>query len=737
MPPFAADSSLPSSLSLFIPPNPSEPSENDCKLDLPPSLTSPSSPTSSSSSFFSSSTPSPLPSTLFDSSLPSLVNNSIIENAEKAFSQLFQSLKKHSSTETKLYCNIEQLYGGVIQIASFAHEYNFQQVNANGYWTFVRSCTKLANMLKDRLSDLSIHDDLELLTASYLRLLNHILNFREITKSGIVDENFNNLSVDEQKLADQQQLQQQQQQKVIPVSRDEVISITDEDGYHQSNVQGNEISTDNLTEPQNFNHQSSKPILPLFVPPSAYSVDILREASSSQSQLLRLFSSFGAFWFCKSMRIFFEVYIFAVAFFGELFPFSLKTLWSRDYRADLFTKWTQCPSTSYPFDIWEILDYKVVCKGLIPLLFLGKGIQTRNIEASPQNTFVYTRDGKDVVVNQPGGKVTPSVNEKPIKCRLIHKSNRDTSKGYLLFHVHGGGFIAHSPDSHENYLRQWAHDVPDMTIFSVGYTLKQKFPTALQEVLDAYLWVTSGSPDVAQAIGFQPKKIIFCGDSAGANLALSLLLTLNDLSNRDPSDQRLRLPDGIFSIYGAFLLSPLVGPSRVMGAIDPLLSPGVLLTCGGVYGNIVDDQVATEESISLPRWDPCDGVAENVKRLLLATYSLVISMSSNQTQPWFICDKSNFSKKLKTLADRTHTPYASPLTYQKFDSLSKIPMQILTSEFCPLLDESITMAKLWKGPVNLDVMEDLPHGFLNFTIVSPEARKGALLCSQRLKEMFE
>ncbi|XP_053213986.1 uncharacterized protein LOC128397298 [Panonychus citri] len=730
MPPFStASSPLPSSLSLFIPP----PNPDTSSYLNPPSSVENVSSLSLSSSSSSSSSPS-------SSTVPSLVNNSIVHNAEKAFAQLFDSMKvKAISTETKLYRNIEQLYTGVIQVASFAHEYNFESVNANGYWTFIRSCTKLCTMIKGRLKDPSVYEDLEIATCGYLRLLNHILNFREITKNGQVDENFNNFSDDSSvQYIDQQSVNHKNNKN------ESNITITDEGENTQSNLKIDQMTTttDLNSECSYFYRQRSPSIssniLPLFVPPTVYSVDILREASTNQNQLQRLFTTFGAFWFCKSMRIFFEVYMLAVAFFGEIFPFSLKNLWSRDHRIDLFTKWTQSPSISYPFDIWEILDYKVVCKGIIPLIFLGRGIQTRNIQVAPQSTYVYTRDGKDIVVNRSGDpKLTQSVNEKSVKCRLIYKSNRDTSKGLLLFHCHGGGFITHSPDSHENYLRQWAYDVPDMTIFSVDYSLKQQFPIALQEVLDAYLWVTSGDPEVAQLIGFQPKKIIFCGDSAGANLALSLLFTLNDLLTRDPSDLRLQLPSGIFSIYGAFLLSPLVGPSRVMGAIDPLLSPGVLLTCGGVYGNIVDDQLATEGNISLPKWDPCEGVAENVKRLLLATYSMVISMSSSQVQPWFICDKPSFSKKLQALADRTHTPYASPMTYDKFDSLTKIPMKILTSEFCPLLDESITMAKLWKGPIGVDVMEDLPHGFLNFTMVSPEANKGALLCGQRLKEMFE
>lgn len=43
------------------------------------------------------------------------------------------------------------------------------------------------------------------------------------------------------------------------------------------------------------------------------------------------------------------------------------------------------------------------------------------------------------------------------------------SKG-LIFHCHGGGFVAQSSRSHEAYLRQWAQGLP-APILSVDYSL--------------------------------------------------------------------------------------------------------------------------------------------------------------------------------------------------------------------------------------------------------------------------
>lgn len=57
--------------------------------------------------------------------------------------------------------------------------------------------------------------------------------------------------------------------------------------------------------------------------------------------------------------------------------------------------------------------------------------------------------------------------------------------------------------------------------------------------------------------------------------------------------------------------------------------------------------------------------------------------------------------------------------------------------FDPCLDDSITFAKRLASldrHVVLDVIDGLPHGFLNFLPFSQEAHNGSNLCVRRLKE---
>lgn len=52
---------------------------------------------------------------------------------------------------------------------------------------------------------------------------------------------------------------------------------------------------------------------------------------------------------------------------------------------------------------------------------------------------------------------------------------------------------------------------------------------------------------------------------------------------------------------------------------------------------------------------------------------------------------------MNTLNDRMNSPFCSPLLFNNFEALKNVKMHLVASEFCPLLDESVTMAKLWQG----------------------------------------
>jgi acetyl esterase len=94
-----------------------------------------------------------------------------------------------------------------------------------------------------------------------------------------------------------------------------------------------------------------------------------------------------------------------------------------------------------------------------------------------------------------------------------------------MLHFHGGGWTFGSIDSHDSLLRSLATASGD-TIIAIDYRLapEHPFPAPLEDCVDAYQWCSKN----AASLGIDAKRIAVAGDSAGANLALAVSLTLRD-----------------------------------------------------------------------------------------------------------------------------------------------------------------------------------------------------------------
>lgn len=57
------------------------------------------------------------------------------------------------------------------------------------------------------------------------------------------------------------------------------------------------------------------------------------------------------------------------------------------------------------------------------------------------------------------------------------------------------------------------------------------------------------------------------------------------------------------------------------------------------------------------------------------------------------------------MAKNSLSPYLSPAFFEKFDELTDVPLHLISAEFCPMLDDTITLAKLWKGPLKGKFLE--------------------------------
>ena len=89
-----------------------------------------------------------------------------------------------------------------------------------------------------------------------------------------------------------------------------------------------------------------------------------------------------------------------------------------------------------------------------------------------------------------------------------------------ILYLHGGGFRALSKDTH--YLMGLAYARAGFAVFCPNYRLapKSPFPAAIEDACAAYTWLTRN----AASYGGEPTNIGVAGESAGANLAASLVV---------------------------------------------------------------------------------------------------------------------------------------------------------------------------------------------------------------------
>ncbi len=157
-------------------------------------------------------------------------------------------------------------------------------------------------------------------------------------------------------------------------------------------------------------------------------------------------------------------------------------------------------------------------------------------------------------------RVTSSISVNEINLngiRTLHFMDEKSDKEKCILYFHGGGYVAGSPETHQNMLVTLAK-LSSIQIFAIDYSLSPEsiFPKAINEAINSY--------NALLEKGFKNKNIFFGGDSAGGNLSLVSTLKLQELDQKLPSK--------------LFLLSPwtdLTGEGRSIkenSKSDPYLS---------------------------------------------------------------------------------------------------------------------------------------------------------------------
>lgn len=143
-----------------------------------------------------------------------------------------------------------------------------------------------------------------------------------------------------------------------------------------------------------------------------------------------------------------------------------------------------------------------------------------------------------------------------------------------VFYVHGGGFRSLSKDTH--WLMGLAFARAGFAVLNVDYRLAPAapYPAPLSDVARAWTWVL----DHADRLGVDPTRLLVAGESAGANLAAALTLSLcfrpdqHDLDGRDDDGSvaaawgREVLPRGALPACGIFEVRDSERFGRELGA---------------------------------------------------------------------------------------------------------------------------------------------------------------------------
>jgi monoterpene epsilon-lactone hydrolase len=150
--------------------------------------------------------------------------------------------------------------------------------------------------------------------------------------------------------------------------------------------------------------------------------------------------------------------------------------------------------------------------------------------------------------------IREAVTADGVPCEWIIPQNSSTD--HVLLYLHGGGFVFGLTPPHLQMGADLAQKM-GMPILMVDYRTAPSypFPAALDDCVSAYLWLLNQ--------GILAQNIVIAGDSAGGNLAITMLMKLRDSGNSLPS--------------AAACLSPVTDltpkDNLRKGFKDPLISP--------------------------------------------------------------------------------------------------------------------------------------------------------------------
>lgn len=117
---------------------------------------------------------------------------------------------------------------------------------------------------------------------------------------------------------------------------------------------------------------------------------------------------------------------------------------------------------------------------------------------------------------------------------LLKKEDGDHGK--IVYQLHGGGYVSVFSNLYNENAVRFSKLYGDSDVFSLDYRTapEHTYPCALEDAIDGYHWLLEQ--------GYGSENILFCGESAGGGLCLSLTLWLRDHGEPLPAGLVLSSP---------------------------------------------------------------------------------------------------------------------------------------------------------------------------------------------------
>jgi monoterpene epsilon-lactone hydrolase len=174
--------------------------------------------------------------------------------------------------------------------------------------------------------------------------------------------------------------------------------------------------------------------------------------------------------------------------------------------------------------------------------------------------------------------------------------NEQARNTRMILYLHGGGLVDGSVLTHQE-LAARISAITQLPVMLVDYRLlpENPYPAPLDDVLSAYRFLLAQKR-------FEPRQIVFGGDSSGGGLAVAAMMQLRDA--KEP------LPRCAFTISGVFDVSLSGDTMSSRDPIDPVLSAAVVKDWQEKYFKNVPD-------LRAPSLSPLFGDLANLPPLLM------------------------------------------------------------------------------------------------------------------------